>query len=192
MGQVTNRLSEPEVRDRLRSCTDPKVIDEIYSFGQMMLSATVETTRILDSKAASMAAYGGAIVTLLVSTAGGWVHLGDPLTLALAAVAAISGFGAAIFAVRVMALRDFDWLGEEEWLEKDCLSEVEKLKRYRVLTMWGAMDSHKNASVDKVAILKKSQQWLSASVFFVLLTLLQVGWVQGLRQIFWMAIGRIS
>jgi len=114
MAQVTNRLSEPEVRERLGLCLDSNVIDEVYSFGQLMLNATVETTRILDSKAASMAAYGGAIVTLLVSTTGGWVHLGNTWTLIIAAIAAISGFGAAIFAVRTMALRDFEWLGEAE------------------------------------------------------------------------------
>jgi len=183
-GEVTNRLSEPEVRERLKLCADPMVIDEIYSFGQMMLHETVETTRVLDSKAASMAAYGGAIVTLLVSTSSGWVGFGNNLTLGFASLAAICSFSAAIFAVKAMALQDFQWLGEREWLEENCLSGVDKLKKYRVLTIWGAMDSHKDAHRSKVELLQKSQNWLSGSVSFVLLLLLHIGWVQGLRLMF--------
>lgn len=183
VGEVTNRLSEREVRERLRLCSDPKVIDEIYSFGQMMLHETVANTRLLDSKAATMAAYGGAIVTLLVSTSGGWARLGNDWSLIFAAVAAICAFASAIFAVKAMALRDFQWLGEKEWLEENCLSQVEKLKRYRVLTMWGAMDSHKDAHLSKVVFLKKSQQWLSGSVFFVLSLLFHIVCLRLLGQI---------
>ena len=177
-GQATNRLCETEVRRRLKLCVDIEVVDEIYSFGQMMLRETLENTKILDSKAASMAAYGGAIVTLLVSTSGGWVPLGNPWTLSIAAIAAICGFGAAVLAVMAMALRDFEWLGEEEWLEQTCLSQISKLKSYRILTIWGAMDSHKDANVAKVCLLKKSQFWLSLSVLFVLFLLLHIGWLQ--------------
>jgi len=183
-GEVTNRLSEYEVRERLKLCSDPMVIDEIYSFGQMMLHETLETTRVLDSKAASMAAYGGAIVTLLVSTSSGWVRFGNELTLGISALAAICAFSAAVFAVNAMALRDFEWLGEKEWLEDKCLGHVDKLKKYRVLTIWGAMDSHKDAHLSKVDLLKKSQRWLSRSVFLVLLLLLHIGWVQSLGLMF--------
>ena len=183
-GEVTNRLCEREVRERLKLCSDPMVIDEIYSFGQMMLHETLKNTRVLDSKAASMAAYGGAIVTLLVSTSGGWVRLGNSWTLAVAAVAAICGCAAAVFAVKAMALRDFEWLGEKEWLEETCLSRVDKLKKYRILTIWGAMDSHKDAHLSKVWLLKRSQFWLSMSVFFVLIVLLHIGWFQGFSLMF--------
>ncbi len=191
MKSLTNRLTEHEVRERLKACSDPQIVDELYTFGQMMLKETIEITKTLDSKAASMAAYGGAIITLLVSTSASWVSYGATSILALSAVAGIGAFVAAIFAVRALALKEFDWLGEKEWLEDKCFSQISRLKGYRVLTIWGAMDSRKDVHLEKVEKLKTSQRWLAISVFFILLLLLDIVWFRGLRDAFWMTVGKM-
>ncbi|OFV96229.1 MAG: hypothetical protein A3H28_10185 [Acidobacteria bacterium RIFCSPLOWO2_02_FULL_61_28] len=191
MEALANRLTEREVRERLALCSDAQVVDELYDFGRLMLNHSVENTRGLDSKAAQMAAYGGAIVTLLVSTAKAWVPLGNSVTILLAGVAGVSAFVAAIFAVLAMKLRTFDWLGEREWLEDKCFSQLVRLKAFRVLTMWGAMDSHKSANIGKIKFLKTSQRWLSWAVAFILLLLLHIGWSQTLGQTFWIALWKV-
>jgi len=177
-------------------CSDPQVVDELYTFGQMMLRETIANTRALDSKAASLAAYGGAIITLLVSTSGAWTKVGNAFTMLLGAAAGISAFSASAFAAMAMALRDFDWISQNEWLKKECLSvkhetALTRLKGYRVMTIWGAMDSHKDADAAKVDRLKQSQRWLAISVFFVLLILLHIGLVQGPDQPFWAAFWKV-
>lgn len=177
MEDKSNRLSEKDVRDRLALCTDTNVIDELYIFGQMMLKETVTRVRLMDTKAASMAAYGGAIVTLLVSTSAAWLHLGGKCTLIIAAISGILAFSAVVFAVRVMALRNFDWLSEEEWLQTSCLANVDKLKRYRSLTIWEAMNSYKTAHLAKVRLLEQAQKLLAFAVFLLLVALLQITWI---------------
>src|SRR5262245_11459915 len=190
---LTNRLSEREVRERLALCSDPEIIDELYTFGQMMLQESIENTRALDSKAASIATYGGAIVTLLVSTSADWVRLGNTWTLALGAIAGITAFASSIFAVRAMALRNFEWISQKEWLEEDCISQhLARLKGFRILTIWGAMDSHKESDLVKVERLKQAQRWLSVSVFVLLLILLHIGWIQGLSLPFRAALWKVA
>ncbi len=71
----TSRLSEEEVRERLKLCEDPKIVDEIYSFGQTLQKETIDQIHILESKATSFAAYGAAVVTLLVSSSSIWSGL---------------------------------------------------------------------------------------------------------------------
>lgn len=177
MSIITGRLSEKEVRERLFSCTNADVIDEIYRFGQMMLKETLEVGRVLDSKAAQLAAFGSAVTTLLVSTSGSWYRLGNRWTLLLAALAGLAGFIAAMCAAQGLALREFDWLGEKEWLEPSCFTDINKLKRYRALTIWGAMDSHKDAHLGKALQLRRAEKALVVSVFFLLLVLLQIALV---------------
>lgn len=191
MKNLTDRLTEQEVRERLELCSNPQVLDELYTFGQMMLKETLEITKTLDSKAASMAAYGGAAVTLLVSTSGAWLNYGFASILALSAVAGIGAFTAAFFAVRTMALKVFEWLGEKEWLEDKCFSQIDVMKRYRVLSIWGAMDSQKKVQLIKVDLLKTAQRWLSISVFSILLLLLDIVWFRALRDSFWMTVGKM-
>lgn len=188
---VTNRLSQPEVRRRLQLCTEPTVIDEVYEFGQKMLTETIVRTRLLDTKAGSMAAYGAAIVTLLVSTSGTWSRLGNKWTPIVAALAGLAAFIAVIFSVWAMALRNFNWLSEEEWLQPACLSDVKKLKRYRALTIWGAMDSYKTAHVSKVNRLKIAERTLLLSVFFLLIILLQFAWLYVFYERFGVKLGQI-
>ena len=53
MTQKTMGLTEQEVRDRLKLCTDKAVLDEVYAFGQTMLgdrgfSGPVATPRRTD------------------------------------------------------------------------------------------------------------------------------------------------
>jgi hypothetical protein len=182
MAHITNRLTEEEVRARLKVCTETAVIDEIYTFGQMLLKETVASFRLLDTKAASIAAYGAAIVTLLVSSSSTWLPLGGHGAAVVGFLAGLAAFLAAFFSVRALALMNVEWLSEREWLEESCLNATDKLKRYRILTIWGAMSSRKDAHLEKVRRLKNAQFFLIAAVFLLLIVLFQIVWNLGLSQ----------
>src|SRR5574342_192921 len=49
-----------------------KVVDELYSFGQMLVEQVREDIKAIEGKAGSFAAYAGATVTLLVTSSDAW------------------------------------------------------------------------------------------------------------------------
>ena len=67
---MTETLSKDEVLKRLKLCEDPRVIDEVYAFGQQLMKDAIQNLRSLDSKAVWFAGYGAAIITLLPSSFG--------------------------------------------------------------------------------------------------------------------------
>lgn len=182
MAPETNRLTEEEVRNRLKLCTDPNVLEEVYTFGQMMLRETIANFRTIDTKAGSMAAFGGAVITLLVSSSGAWLSFANGWTCVIAILAGLTAFLSTFFSVRALALREMEWLGDREWLEGSCLAAVDKLKRYRILTIWGAMNSRKTAHAYKVRKLSYAQALLLIAVFLLLVMLFQIAWIRAFNQ----------
>ncbi len=174
---IKNGLVESEVEQRLLACKErPEIVDELYSFGQSLVKQVVEDIHHLDLKAGSLAAYCGATITLLVSTQGSWSQVADGwvyLNVIASGSAALLG---AILAISVLALRNFEWFSQKEWLESSCFDNLTKLKRYRVLTMWGVITSYRKAHITKARRLVKAQWFLVTAGCFLLLAL-----VAGLR-----------
>jgi hypothetical protein len=170
---VSGRLTETQVRARLSECENADVINELYSFGQFLLAETLKSTKDIDTKATSMATYGSALITVTVATSQYWITTGV-LSAIFASICAITALGGTIFAVLAIRLTEFEWLSEREWLQDSCFSAVGKLKKYRILTMWGVMDSHKKVYATKVVNVALSQRWLSIAVLTVFLLLLNV------------------
>ena len=85
-------LTDNEVATRLESYGDNKdVTDELYGFGTMMLNDSVARIGKMDTKAAALAAYSGALIAVLAATRDLWtkmqhaqVVLIEPLVVALA------------------------------------------------------------------------------------------------------------
>jgi hypothetical protein len=166
------RLSEDEVRERLILCeNNPDVVNELYDFGKNLGSEVNERIRAVESKAVSFAAYGAAIVTLLVSSISVWSKVGNQWSPWISACAGICGLLCTYFAVRVLTLREYEWTSEDEWLKLECLSNIETLKRYRILTMWGTIHSHGKAQSKKARELQRAEVWLTGSVVYLLFLL---------------------
>jgi hypothetical protein len=168
------RLSEGEVRERLRLCEDPEIVDELYDFGQDLLKEVNDRIRALESKAVSFAAYGAAIVTLLVSSSSTWSRLGNRGSAWISICAGVCGLMCTSFSIRVLSLREFEWTSEDEWLKTECLTKINTLKRYRILTMWGVIHSHGKNHEEKARDIQRAQIWLTGSVIFLLYLLVQV------------------
>lgn len=173
-----SRLSEEEVRERLKLCEDPEIVDEIYNFGQTLEKETIDQIHILESKATSFAAYGAAIVTFLVSGSSVWSGLGNRWSAWIAVFAGVCGLMCTYFSVRAMSLREFECISEDEWLKRECLSRIETLKRYRILTIWGTISSHSRVQKDKAEKLQRAQVWLTGAVIYLVYLLLHVAFVR--------------
>lgn len=188
----TSRLSEDEVRERLKLCEDPEIVDEIYTFGQALEKETIDQIHTLESKATSFAAYGAAIVTLLVSSSSVWSGLGNRWSAWIAVFAGVCGLMCTYFSVRAMSLTEFECISEDEWLKRECLSKIEMLKRYRVLTIWGTIASHGKVQKDKAANLQRAQVWLTGAVIYLVYLLLHIAFVRSFlnsfESNFWVAL----
>ena len=186
------QLSEEEVRERLDLCEDPDIVNEIYNFGQTLEKEAIDHIRITESKATSFAAYGAAIVTLLVSSSSTWSKLGNQWTPWIAVCAGICGLMCTYFSIQAISLKEFYCISEDEWLKTECLSKLHTLKRYRILTMWGTIKSHDKAQEEKVGKLKRAQLWLMGSVIYLVYLLLHIALVRSLSDSFWVAIGQCA
>jgi hypothetical protein len=188
----TSQLSENEVRARLKLCEAPEVVDEVYSFGQILQKETVEHIRTVESKATSFAAYGAAIVTLLVSSSSTWSQLGNRWTACIAVFAGICALICTVFSVQAISLKRYECISEDEWLKSECFSRIYTLKRYRILTLWGTIHYHAKAQKEKAARLQSAQVWLTGSVVYLVYLLLHVAFVLNLSKDFWIAVGKFS
>jgi hypothetical protein len=188
----TSRLSEQEVRERLRLCEDSKIVDEVYSFGQTLRKEVVEQIRVQESKATYFAAYGAAIVTLLVSSSSTWSGLGNQWTLWIAFCAGACGLICTYFSVRVISPKKVECISEDEWLKSECFSQIDTLKRYRILTLWETIDSHDVAQREKATTLRRAQVWLTGSIVFLVYLLLHVAFLRTFSNKFWLALGQFG
>lgn len=195
MELIANQLTEDEVFQRLNECRDPEkrdIVDELYGFGLMLVKNVVDDNAAINKKAGAFAAYSGAIITLLVSSFGAWsavANLGVYLFMFLAGLAA---FVTAILSVRSLSLRQYEWFSQKEWLESSHFDNLQKLKRYRILTMWGVIASYRKVYAMKTSCMLTAQRILSLSVLLLLVALLCSSAGAFLQHGFWLSWSQIS
>jgi hypothetical protein len=188
----TSRLSEEEVRERLKLCEDPEIVNEIYGFGQTLGEEVIEQIKTLESKATLFAAYGAAIVTLLVSSSSIWTNVGNRWSAWIAVCAGLCGLMCTYFSIKAMSLKKFECISEDEWLKRECLSKIYTLKRYRILTMWGTIESHGTIQREKALELQRAQVWLMGGVVYLVYLLLHIAFVRSLSDNFWITLRQFA
>lgn len=187
---TSSRLSEEEVVKRLESCDSDDVLDELYVFGQSMMKDADSHIRIVETKSQSFAAYGLAVITLLVSTSSGWLHVGNQYDPAIALCAAICALICTYLSISALKARPYDCISEDEWLNADCLSKLTELKRYRILIMWGAVSSYGKIQDERSKKLVTAQTWIEGSGGYLVLLLFHIAYVRsGLGTVLWIAAG---
>lgn len=159
-----NRLTEAEVKRRLAACESADCVDELYSFGLMMVNESLDTLHRLDAKAYAIAGYSGATLTALLSVAAFSEKLGpgvtQPVGLVLAALCALAAAGFSLTAIR---FRPVDWFSPNDWLRGDCLGDPSFLRRYHILCMYGVQQSQRNRAFEKIRQIKWAVRSLVAS-----------------------------
>lgn len=178
---LSPRMTEKQVRERVSRITDLAVMNEIYSLGQAIANEIIGSIRVLESKATLFAAYGTAIVTLLVSSSSTWNNLGNHFTSWISVCAGLSALACTVFSVKALTLKTYKIISQEEWLESECLQSELKLKQYHVLTIWSTMESRLDIQLRKLRELRIAQQWLRVSVAIMAFLLFQIAFVNSYR-----------
>jgi len=169
------RLSDDEVKQRLKSYTAPAVTDELYGFGKMMVDEVIDRFKSLDAKATAIAAYSIGLITVLISTHAAWITNAPHSWATYAPIASgITAFAAAGFAISSLWLKRFEWFSHDEWMKADCLNDPERLRRYHILTMYGVHRTHQIRCRTKASRIAIAQGLLLASAIVLLFALVDL------------------
>jgi hypothetical protein len=174
---------EPDLLDitkRVQDYNEIKTTDELYDFGKMLLLEEVDRAHWIDSKAATLAGFCGAVVALLLSTSSNWkrVLAQEP---DWSRVVVFIGIGLVLMssALAFIALinRTFSWIDEkDEWFQKDYLEFPDFLRRSYVLTMYQATRSHGKKNDTKSNYLTAAQLALFLGGSLLAIPLMTILW----------------
>ena len=183
-----NALDYADVKSRVQNSA-PEVVDELYSFGEKLVSDAVDRLSKSDSKASALAGYCGGLVTLVASTSAFWGKYLDIYSL-MATVVAVSLFiVSAWLAAGSTHPQATEWYSDNDWFREGCLQARERLRRYRVLTMWRILTSHQEAFRRKTRRVRNAVLLLKIASLLLLFTFLEIAWryapLQNLRIRIW-------
>lgn len=168
-------LAYQEVKQRVQT-SHADVVDELYSFGEKLVSDAVDRLAKSDSKASALAAYCGGLVTLVVSTSAIWGKYLD-LYSSVVVVAAIFFFiVSAWLAAGSTHPQATEWYSDNDWLRQECLQDRERLRRYRVLTMWQILKSHQEAFRAKTRRVRYAVLLLKIASVLLFAAFLEIAW----------------
>jgi hypothetical protein len=181
-------LTYANVKTRVQNSA-PEVVDELYFFGEKLVSDAVDRLSKSDSKATALAGYCGGLVTLVASTSTFWGKYLDVYSLIASVVAVILFIVSAWLAAGSTHPQPTEWYSDNDWFREDCLQARERLRRYRVLTMWRILTSHQQAFRAKTARVRNAVRLLKTASLFLLITFLEIAWryapLQNLRIRIW-------
>lgn len=165
---MAKSLSNQEMKGRLASYELPEVTNELYSFGSMLVSEIVDRVHKAEAKAGTLAGYSGAILALIVSTFSLWnghFHAAEKGAMYGAAFMAFVSQMCALWALKI---DKFNWFSDNDWLRGECLSDVEALRKYHLLTMHTVIVSHGEAAERKSNRIALAQRFLLVTGVFLL------------------------
>jgi hypothetical protein len=169
-------LLRPEVKRRVESYQSPEVTSALYSLGSFLVNANVDLAHQLDSKASTLAAYAGAILSILISTFKIWgqdIETKEPAHWSLWFVL-LGGFliaGAAALALFGLSVTRFQWFSDNDWFREPVLNNADSLKRYHVMVMHETNYTHRNANTKKAERLEWAQKSFGVGTLFLLAAL---------------------
>ena len=168
-------LDYTDVKHRVQ-ISPPDVVDELYSFGEKLVSDAVDRLAKSDTKASALAAYAGALVTLLVSTFNLWNRYLDFYSSVVVVAAVFFFIISAWLAAGSTHPQPTEWYSDNDWLRQDCLQARERLRQYRVLTMWRILKSHQDAFRAKTTRIRHAVLLLKLASVFLFVALLDIAW----------------
>lgn len=165
-------LTEDDMRNRLASYENPAITDELYDSGRWLVAQAQEYETHLERKAVATAAYAIGMITVLTSTYGSWGKVIDKSLVPVIFVSALAAFVAAAYAVRALRLKEYQWISPNEWLNADCLTGRERLRKYRLLAMWKVWRYYITHSEKKADKIQRAQGWLLFAAIILVFSLI--------------------
>jgi hypothetical protein len=165
------RLTHERVENILQGYKSKEVTDELYDMGKMLLEECTDRVSHLDSKAAKIAGYSGAIIALMISTFPIWTSAVDRWAVGLVGFGTLIGlFGAAI-ALASTWPQTLDLPSDSDWIEEDGLNDPDRLKRYYISSLHISIASHEAVNARKVLRIKRAQGCLAVMVLLLAVAL---------------------
>lgn len=154
----TQELPGADVDELLAKYSAEDVTKELFTFGQMLLTANDERVGFIDSKATTLVGYSSAILAFLLMRGVSWMH--SPLELiAIAIIAVIAGLACFLAGMALRGAQNWSELGEKTWFPREqVLAGSDPLKRFYISAMHQVLqDNHRIAN-------RKADQMILAQV----------------------------
>ena len=154
----TNDLSKEDVKRIVYSYNEPKITDELYSFGSMLLADVRGRSGHIDSKAATIFGWSTGILVFL------FTELNRSRGLVELTFGAASGFFCLLAVISsFLALRardEWKWPSDRDWFETSALSSAEDLKRFHIRSIHEIKQAQRQVTDRKGVLLLRSQKCL--------------------------------
>jgi hypothetical protein len=164
-------LKQKEFEEILETYNSSKVTDELYDMGKMLMDECSDRVSHLDDKSSKIAGYTGAVIALMVSTFPIWTSAVDRWAVFLVGIGALVGLCGAGVALASTWPQTLDIPSDTDWMEKDGLSDPDRLKRYYVSSLHLSIASHERVNVRKVFKIKWAQGCLAVMVVLLAVAL---------------------
>ena len=168
-------LDYSDIKKRIQNSGDD-VIEELYSFGEKLVSDAVDRLAKSDNKAAAIAAYCGGLVTLALSTSPIWGKYLSLYSSIFVVTALLCLIVAAWMALGSTHPQQTEWYSDNDWFRTECLADLAQLRRYRVLTMWRVVASHQAIFREKMRHIRIGVVLLKIASALLLAALLEIAW----------------
>lgn len=158
MKKINNDIAVAEVSRIVYSYTDPAVTDELYSFGNVLLTEIRTRAGNIDSKSATMLGWSTGILVFLFTQID--KHSGF-LVLALAVASGLCCLLSAIFAFLALRARnEWKWPSDKDWFEETALCDADELRRFHIRSMHEVRQDQSRVTEQKGNRLFASQDFL--------------------------------
>jgi hypothetical protein len=166
--------------DSIWESASADVLDQLYSFGEILLNEVQQRSAQLDTKLTTMLGLSGAMMAFLLignefwSTASGssavipglvWYRLGVALASAI-------GLACIVLCYFGLKLRQWDFPSTTDWLNREYLTKADEMKRFHIISMLETHDSHNKNNAKKARNARRAENLLAISAALVGLILL--------------------
>jgi hypothetical protein len=162
----SNDLSKDEITRLVYSYKDEKITDELYSFGEMLLSETDDRAKQIDSKATSVLGWATAILAFLFTQliqANGIINLFLGVSSGLFSLLAVRRSYKAL-----QARKGWLWPSDRDWFEETAFASADELKRFHIRSLHEVRSKRMEITELKSNHLWRAEKWLAfAAVLLV-------------------------
>ncbi len=169
-------LSEEEVKSRLESYENESVTEELYGFGKTLVQDAVSRLGTADTKASSVAAYCGGLLTVMSATFSIWSKGITWYEVFLPVSSAALAIAAGYLAFSATGFTSVDWFSADDWLNREALQDPQRIRKFHILSMWVVLESHDAAYQLKLVRIKRSRLLTAFSILCLAGTFIEAAW----------------
>jgi hypothetical protein len=164
--------------------------------GLKLLDEALDSVHRLDSKAYAIAGFSGATLSGLLAIANFQKGIAVPFIAALSfLVSVIFALAAVSWSLGAIWPRSAEWFSPDEWLRKELLNDATELKKYYILCMYGARQSHRGLARRKAVCIRGALLCLCGTGLCLIIAttamltpLLKVTWIGASINLLWVAV----